>query len=142
MLVTAIAALAATGLAIAAYFTAVTYRWMRPDARFVPPVCRMESQTCRRIVETPEARVFGLPNSVFGLGHYVVLLAWATTGPWGPLWDAAVVAAALWTIVLGAWLTYALLARLRVRCPLCFAAHALNAVLALVVVARLYLSSP
>ena len=59
-----IALLAVVGLSIAMYFTAIAYYWIKPDARWIPAFCQMDEKTCASIVFTPQARVFGLLNSV------------------------------------------------------------------------------
>ncbi len=119
--------LALVGLAISSYFTAVAYRWIQPDARWVPPVCRLGPDTCAQVVFTSQARVFGLPNSVLGQVYYLALIVggiggWLSTAP--VYWLA--VTASLLTVALAVYLSYSLLFRLRVRCVLCFAAHAIN----------------
>ena len=58
--------LSALGFVISSYVTGVAFRWVRPDARWVPPVCRMEEETCALVVFTPQARLFGPPNSLLG----------------------------------------------------------------------------
>lgn len=126
----AIGLLAAVGLAIASYFTAVAYRWTQPDVRWIPSFCRLEERTCATVVFTPSARVFGPPNSLLGLTFYAALLAGAAAG-WladPRLWPLYL-AASLATVGLGAYLSYALLFVLRVPCPLCFASHGINAVI-------------
>ena len=126
----ALVGLAAAGLVISSYFTAVAYRWMRPDARWIPRFCRLGEETCASIVFTPEARVLGVPNSLLGQIYYVSLLAGAPAGaldlPWlGFAW----LAASLLTVGLGAYLTWSLLFVTRVACVLCFTSHAINAVI-------------
>ena len=126
----AIAALAALGLAIASYFTAVAWRWMAPDARWIPSFCQLEERTCASIIFTPDARVFGPPNSLLGQAYYAALLAgaalggFADPGPW-----RLYVAASLVTVGLAVYLSHALLFVLRVPCPLCFVSHGINAVI-------------
>ena len=126
----AIALLAVAGFAIASYFTAVAWRWMSPEARWIPTVCRMEERTCASVIFTPSARVFGPPNSLLGQMYYAALIAGAASGvladPW--VWRLCF-AISLVTIGLGAYLACALLFVLRVRCPLCFAAHGINVLL-------------
>ena len=72
--------LSAAGFVIATYFTSVAYRWIRADEKWIPAFCRMEEQTCASIVFTSQARVFGLPNSVFGIVFYTALLGSASVG--------------------------------------------------------------
>ena len=126
----AVGLLAAAGLAVASYFTAVAYRWTKPDARWMPSFCRLEERTCAAVVFTPSARVFGPPNSLLGQVFYASLLIGAAAG-WltdPRLWPLYL-AASLVTVGLGAYLGYALLFVLRAPCPLCFASHGINAVI-------------
>lgn len=129
-------ALSVVGLLISSYFTAVAYRWVPPDARWIPSFCRMDEKTCASIVFTPEARVFFVPNSALGLLFYLAIMAGAIFG-WiygpEPLSAAYVVASAL-TVSLGVYLSYALLFVNRVACPLCFTSHGINLVIFLVLV--------
>jgi uncharacterized membrane protein len=89
------------------------------------------------VVRTPYARVFGIPNSLLGIVYYVALLVWIgfvprhlsisgrifrpfeTVGLW-------LLGASLLTVMLGFYLVYALRRALGVDCPLCYAAHAIN----------------
>ena len=90
----AIGLLAAVGLAIASYFTAVALHWMKPDARWVPAFCRLEERTCASVVFTPSARVFGPPQLAARPTLLPALLAGAVSD-W--LTDPR-----LWTLYLGA----------------------------------------
>lgn len=122
-----LAALGILGLFISTYFTAVAYRWVSPETRWVPSFCRMGERTCATIVDSPRAKVFGVPNSVLGQLFYLALLAGIATGI---LWESPFYLLALLasggTVVLGAFLTYSLLFLTRVPCPLCFTSHFLN----------------
>lgn len=127
MTVTAISLLAVLGLVISTYFTAVAYRWVAPDAAWIPSFCRLGERTCATIVDTPRARVFGLPNSVLGQGWYMTLLVSAAAGSLShPQWWWALLAASAATVLLGAFLTWSLLFITRVPCRLCFTSHAVN----------------
>jgi uncharacterized membrane protein len=130
--------LSVVGLAISSYFTAVAYRWVRPDTRWVPVFCRMDEQTCATIVFAPQARVFVVPNSLLGQLYYLAVLCGAVFG-WidgpPPLPLAYVVASAV-TVTLGLYLSYALLFVIRVACPLCFASHGINLVILTALVMR------
>jgi len=127
-----IVALATLGFAIASYFTAVACRWVRPDVGWIPSVCRLGPETCALVVFTPQARVFGLPNSAFGQVYYLALVL-AGLGGWvlhHPMrW--AFLAASVVTVMLAVYLSHALLVTLRVRCLLCFTSHAINVALLL-----------
>ncbi len=126
----AVAALAVAGFAISTYFTAVAYRWIRPDAAWIPAVCRMGERTCASIVFTPRARVLGLPNSVLGQVFYAGLLVGTPLGLLDqPHLLALYRAGSLVTVVLAVYLSYALLFVMRVPCPLCFVSHGINTVI-------------
>ncbi|MCE2540463.1 MAG: vitamin K epoxide reductase family protein [Acidobacteria bacterium] len=126
----AIGLLAAVGLAISSYFTAVAYRWTPPNVRWIPSFCRLEERTCASVVFTPSARVFGPPNSLLGQVFYAALLAGAASGRLADphLWWLYL-GVSLVTVGLGVYLSHALLFVLRVPCPLCFVSHGVNAVI-------------
>ena len=128
-----LAVLALIGLLLSLYFTGVTYRRIPAEPRWLPRVCRMDERTCAAIVDTREARVLGLPNSVLGLAWYAVLLA-STLG--APVPRLALLAGALAASALSVWLAWALVVRLRVACVLCFVGHAVNAAVLVLVLAR------
>lgn len=110
------------------YFFLVTYRVMRPDPRWLPAVCRMDEQSCARIVDTPHGRALGLPNSIYGLAWYGLLGAaaqWAIAFGHLPYCDV-LVWLSLAPIAFTVYLAWALLYRLHVVCLLCYAAHAIN----------------
>ena len=81
-------------------------------------------------------RIFGVPNSVVGQLFYLAL---ATAGLTGGL-DQSVARLLLTgvsgvAVLLGAYLTYALLVVLRVHCILCYTSHAINLTLLALLVA-------
>jgi uncharacterized membrane protein len=135
-----IALLSLAGLADSLYFTFAFYGRIR-KARWVPEVfCAREGSSCVTVVRTPYARVFGIPNSLLGILYYLCLLVWIgfvprhlsiagqifrpfeTVGLW-------LLGASLLTVMFGFYLVYALRRVLGVDCPLCYAAHALNVAL-------------
>lgn len=137
MLASILALLALAGLAISTYFTAIAYRWIDPEAGYLPGFCRMGKATCASVVFTPRARVFGVPNSLLGQIYYLCLVA----GLWaGRLWEAPVLGIALGisflTVLLGIYLTHSLLFRTRIPCKLCFTSHAINGVIFLLLLAQ------
>ena len=121
---------ASVGFAISTYFTSIAYRWIRPDAWWIPTFCRMGERTCASIVFTPRARVFGLPNSLLGQLFYLALLLGTPLGALEtPIFYRLYLVASLVTVGLGLYLSHSLLFVTRVRCPLCFTSHGLNAVI-------------
>ena len=130
--------LALAGLADALYFTFAYYGRIR-KARWVPEIlCAREGSSCVTVVQTPYARVFGVPNSLLGIFYYLALIFWgaypgsrksgASSWPFAAFTDALVVVAA-GTVLLGLYLIYALRRKLGVDCPMCYTAHAINAAL-------------
>jgi uncharacterized membrane protein len=131
--------LSLAGLLNALYFTLAYYGHVK-KARWVPPaLCAREGSNCVAVVRTFYARVFGVPNSLLGIVYYAVLIGWvlagggrtsaAGTAVWlhGVWW--LLVAASGVAVVLALYLTHALWRILRVHCPLCYAAHAINTAL-------------
>ena len=122
--------LATFGLTISSYFTAVSYGWIDPTEKWIPSFCRMGEQTCSRVIFSPRARVFGLPNSLPGQFFYLAILA-ATFAdliflkPYFFLF----LSASFLTVLLGIYLSYSLLYLTRIRCVLCFTSHAINGII-------------
>lgn len=120
---------ALVGIADAAYFVGVAYRWFRPDARWIPQVCRMDEDTCASIVDTRYGRVLGgVPNAVFGLAWYVIALGaagWILVAGHLPTCTLFLIAAA-GVVMFSVYLIWALVEKLDVPCPLCYLGHGLN----------------
>ena len=129
--------LCAVGVLISLYFTSVSFRWVQPDSRWIPIVCRMEEATCARIVFTPSAKVLGPPNSTLGLLFYALLGGAAATCSLSvPLIRLAGLGGSTVALLFSLYLTYSLLFVVRVRCVLCFAAHSINLIIFLLLLAQ------
>jgi uncharacterized membrane protein len=126
----AIILLSAFGLWNAFYFTFAFYGRVK-GARWVPAIlCAREGSSCVTVVQTPYARVFGVPNSLLGIIYYVVLILWSLVPGLAPARFAwLLVAASAVTVILGFYLIYSLIYKLHTHCPLCYSAHAMNAAL-------------
>ncbi len=132
--------LSLAGLVDSLYFTFAYYGRIR-KARWVPETfCAREGSNCVTVVRTPYARVFGIPNSLLGILYYVALLVWIGFAPrhlnilghiFRPFETVGLylLGASLLTVLLGFYLVYALRRVLGVHCPLCYAAHAINVAL-------------
>ena len=132
--------LSLAGLADALYFTMAYYGRIR-KARWVPEIfCAREDSSCVTVVRTPYARVFGVPNSLLGIVYYVLLLVWIMLVPRhvsilghilrpSETLGLLLLGVSLSTVVLGFYLIYALRRVLHTHCPLCYAAHAINLIL-------------
>jgi len=112
--------LATLGGAISIFFLLAYYG--RVHSGEVPAaLCRRGERSCVSIVRTPYARLFGLPNSLFGLAFYlltalVAVLALVETPP-GWLWRANLLAAVA-SVLLIPYLVWALAAKLKTWCRL------------------------
>jgi len=144
-----IVVLSLAGLLNACYFTFAYYGRIK-KARWVPEIlCAREGSSCVTVVQTPYARVFGLPNSVLGIFFYLVLIGWILGGqPLGPSvfvgnfvfapFVLALELTSLGTVLLGFYLVYALIAKLHTHCPLCYLGHAINAALLVLLVVLIW----
>ena len=143
--------LALAGLVLAVSFTAAFYRPGSVLARLLPPeVCDLKAEparfgtgsdrgmeadpSCGTVVRTPGARIFGVPNSLLGLIYYGAAIGIALMG-FPPALAAGLLAASWFTVAVGVYLGYRLLRVERMSCPLCWTAHALNTLLAIVLTA-------
>jgi uncharacterized membrane protein len=130
--------LSLAGLANAFYFTFAYYGRIK-KARWVPAIlCARAGSSCVTVVQTPYARVFGVPNSLLGIIYYLALIGWDFRGETiGPrvvvgghevaVLSLALVAASAGTVLLGFYLIYSLIEKLHTHCPLCYLGHAINA---------------
>lgn len=112
--------LALAGAALSTYFTLAYYGWI--DASALPAAfCRRDERSCLTILETPYARLFGVPNSLMGLLLYLLILtvaALALRGAPPPgLWWTAFLGTAV-SVALAPYLIWALVARLHTWCRL------------------------
>ena len=120
--------LSIAGLWISIYFTGVYYKWFRPDVFWMPQVCQLKEATCMNVLGTPRAKLFGIPNSVFGIGLYFsLILGLSHLAPWIAL--VLLFAATARSI----YLAYSLLFVTKIPCPLCFTTHIINLSLFLMV---------
>ena len=111
------------GLWISVYFTAVSYHWISPDVKWVPQVCQLKEASCQLVLQTPRAKLFGIPNSVYGivLFSYLILFFLGLPLPW--VWGF--IGAGLATLR-SIYLAHSLLFVTRIPCPLCFTSHGIN----------------
>jgi uncharacterized membrane protein len=145
----AVIALSLAGLADAFYFTVAYYGRVR-KSRWVPHVlCAREGSSCVTVVRTPYGSVFGVPNSLLGAVYYGLLILWAVAGQSASItvqidmtsyiitFTGLLIAASSVTVTLGFYLIFALRRILHTDCPFCYAAHAINLMLlVLLIVAR------
>ena len=131
-----ILALAFGGLIISLYFTFAYYGRVK-KSRWIPEIfCAREGSSCVTVVQTPYARVFGVPNSLLGVLYYAALIGWVVAGSMLRIaWLSwALIAVGVATVALGFYLVYALRRILYIDCPLCYTAHAINAALLILLI--------
>ena len=122
--------LASMGLLISLYFPFLNSRGTAAAFRYLPSFCRIDGQTCERILSHPDARLFGVPNYVLGLLYYVLVLV-LSFGHAHPLFVTAMRIASWITVALAAYLIYSLYYRVKVTCQMCLASHAVNLLLSI-----------
>jgi uncharacterized membrane protein len=125
--------LAGAGFLISLSFTQAISRRASPGEEGALRFCRPGAMVCSRILHHRDARLLGVPNSVLGLVYYPLCsLAFLLGGRF-----SRVLLVACWIpVAMGAFLTYSLLARVRVLCGFCFLSHAINLALAILVTCR------
>ena len=117
-------ALVVPAMLINVYFTSlILERWARLRGRlsWLFHACGAETGTCAAVVKTPYARIFGgVPNVALGILWCIALVVlaamWLSTGRIFVPWPFLFVAAG--TLVVAAYLVYALIAVLKQPCPL------------------------
>ena len=118
--------LCGVGLWISAYFTGVSYGWISPNVKWVPQFCQLKEASCQLVLETPRAKLFGIPNSVYGIGIYLYLIHLFLGMPlW---WELGTFLTGI-AVLRSLYLAYSLLFVTRIPCPLCFTSHAINLIL-------------
>jgi uncharacterized membrane protein len=94
----------------------------------------------RSVVQTPYARVFVLPNSLYGVAFYtgiaVLSLVRLVTGRW--VIPEAATAAAVLAAVFSVYLAWSLIFRLKMPCPICFASHIINILIAALLLSEVF----
>ena len=127
--------LAIIGFLISSYFTALSLNWLDPADSRIPSLCRLGQQTCNRVIFSPRARVFGVPNSLLGQLFYVAILIGTVSRllfvePFYLLF----LSASFLTVLLAIYLSYSLLFLTRIRCFLCFTSHLINLIIFILLV--------
>jgi uncharacterized membrane protein len=123
------------GFWISIYFTGVFYKWLRPDVFWMPQVCQLKEATCMTVLDTPRAKLFGIPNSLLGVGLYAYLIL--DLFFFSPVFGLALLVLAL---IRSLYLAYSLIFVTKIPCPLCFTSHIINLILFLTVFKNTFLN--
>lgn len=124
------------GLVDSIYYTSAHYGLMGFGSSLMPMVCDSEKNVCEMLASTNYASTMGVPNSLFGIGYYAIVLLAAgirlATGEW--VYPRMLAAIAVLAAVFSVYLAWLMITQVRVICPLCVTAQAINVVLAAVLV--------
>jgi uncharacterized membrane protein len=124
--------LSLVGSLISLYFTLVYYHRIPANYYPVPRICRMNETTCQTVLSTQDARVLGFPNSVFGFLYYAIVFFITLIGGWANNrfvhWVFLLIS--ILVVLLSVYLSYSLLFRIKIVCPLCFVSHGINMLIA------------
>ena len=97
-----------------------------------PNICRLEDGGCRALFRTRQAALLGIPNSALALAYYGLLgVGLLRDWPIRVLWTASCLA-----ILMSAWLAWILM-RDRLECRICWTGHVCNALIWILLLARL-----
>jgi len=121
--------LSSLGLWISIYFTGVFYKWFQPNVFWIPQVCQLKEESCITVLGTPRAKLFGIPNSAFGICLYCYLIA----NLFIPFPYVLALVLLLFAVLRSVYLAYSLIFVTKIPCPLCFTSHVINLVLFLIV---------
>jgi len=117
------------GFLISLYFVLVYHALLEPDSRLIPSFCRMEKGSCLSIIRTRDARILGIPNFHLGILYYLVLNVLSFFPDVVNQNPGVVRIVSGGTVVVGVYLTYSLLFRIKKHCVLCYASHSINLLL-------------
>jgi uncharacterized membrane protein len=127
------------GSFISLYFTLVYYQRIPANCYLVPRICRMNEATCQTVLSTRDARVFGFPNSLLGFVYYAIVFFITVIGGWQSehlvLWVFLLIS--ILVVLLSVYLSYSLLFRIKIACPLCFVSHGINVLMAFLLFTKL-----
>jgi uncharacterized membrane protein len=121
------------GFLISLYFTLVYYQRIPANYYLVPHICRMKESACQTVLSMRDARVLGVPNSTLGVLYYgIVFFITLVRGlDAGGLVQRVFLGISILVVLLSVYLSYSLLFRIKIVCPLCFVIHGINALIAL-----------
>ena len=114
--------IAILGLCESSYFLAVYNGY---GSKIPVPKIICKKNECVDLLKSSYAKLFGIPNFVYGLLFYAGVLLWSLNAL--PAWlYGFVLAASVGATVFSMYLAYVLITKLKVRCMLCYIAHFIN----------------
>lgn len=130
----AITVLSGMGIVLSLFFALIHYNVMPADSRYLPSVCRMESGSCAALLSTRDARLFGIPNFFPGLVYYAAVFLFSLNTTLQSHFSEIIIGLSGITVLVSLYLSSSLLFKLRVVCVPCFAGHAINLLIFLLLV--------
>ena len=130
--------LSLAGLINATYFTLEFYGWVEASSLIPGSLCRTDESGCLSVIRTPYACVFGLPNSLLGIGFYLAMMAGLPFMADALALRMTLLAAEVLVFLVGVYLIYVLRVRLRASCPLCYLAHGVNTAILVLMLLMVY----
>ena len=126
------------GCLISLYFTLVYYKFINADQWFLPRVCKMDEGMCQMIIHTRDAGMFGIPNFVLGLVYYLAIIFYANVSFLQQTMyiNNFLLFVSRGTVILGVYLSYSLLFKVKTLCVLCFSCHILNLILMILLLSK------
>ena len=115
-----LAGLSVLGLTLSLYFTLAYYGRLRAPA-LPAALCQVKERSCLGILNTPYARLAGVPNGLVGIGFYLLTVSVAGFLLAGArlLWlERVALVAATAAVLLAPYLVWALRVRLHSWCGL------------------------
>jgi uncharacterized membrane protein len=120
------------GSFISLYFTLVYYQRIPANYYLVPRICRMSETGCQMVLSARDARVLGFPNSLLASFYYAIVFLVTLIGGWESNrfvhWVFLPISVLI--VLLSVYLSYSLLFRIKIVCPLCFVSHGINVLIA------------
>ena len=130
---TIIGCLALAGLGLCAFLTLAHFNLITMNSAGSNEACNFTTGSCDSVITSDKYDIAGIPNAILGAAYFALILAAVYTrliiGHWpSPLALLAVIIAG---IAFSAYMTHMLVFDIRIPCPYCLTAHAINGALAL-----------
>lgn len=127
-------ALGLIGFIDSLYYTLLRYGVLGFHAPLMPIICNHVKGTCEMLAASSWAAILGLPNSIYGMAYYgLIMLATirrVTFGCWP--YPRALLLMSLIAAVVSIYLAWLMIFHLKAVCPLCITAQAINIILAVI----------
>lgn len=121
------------------YYTLLRYGVLGFHAPLMPIICNHIKGTCEMLAASNWAAILGLPNSIYGMAYYgLIMLASIrriTNGCWP--YPRALLLISLIAAMISIYLAGLMIFHLRAICPLCVTVQAINIILAVILLVEI-----